>query len=140
MRYTRGDRLPAMTAGYGPIERAIRTNLRSGQQLATPTGAPFTLATIDERGLVLLLGQQEAHTRLTWRCLEGIRELLISGSWMPIGGIYDTSSTPGTLDAYLKGHIKRVTAGWVASVLEAAGIVDINRARPAKVRLRSYSA
>lgn len=54
---------------------------------------------------------------------------------MPIGSTYDTSADPATLDGYLKGCLKRATAGWVAVVLEGAGIVDLDRSRPARVRL-----
>lgn len=54
---------------------------------------------------------------------------------MPIGSKYETTADPGTLDGYLKGCIKRATAGWVAAVLESADVVEIDRGRPARVRL-----
>jgi hypothetical protein len=49
--------------------------------------------------------------------------------------VYDIEGVPGTLDAYLKGWIKRTTAGWIAVVLERAGVVELDRRRPARVRL-----
>ncbi len=42
---------------------------------------------------------------------------------------------PGTLDGYLKGCVKRTTAGWVAVVLDQAGVVEIIHDRPARIRL-----
>ena len=60
----------------------------------------------------------------------------VGSGWVPIGGVYDTTAISGTLDAYLKRFIKRVTAGWVAALLERAGVVQIDRGRPSRVRLR----
>ena len=91
-----------MTTDYSPIERAIRSTLRSGQQLATPTGSPFTLATIDRRAWFCCLADKKPIRVSPGRVL---RES--EASWMPIGGVYASASTPGTLDAYMKGHIKR---------------------------------
>jgi hypothetical protein len=36
---------------------------------------------------------------------------------------------------YLKGWIKRQTANYVAVMLERAGVVELNRERPAQIRL-----
>jgi hypothetical protein len=44
-------------------------------------------------------------------------------------------SVAGTLDAHLKQYLARATAGWVAVVLEKAGVVDVDRSPPARVRL-----
>ena len=56
--------------------------------------------------------------------------------WVPIGSKYETTADARTLDGYLKGYMKRATAGWVAAVLERAGVIEIDRSRPARVRLR----
>jgi hypothetical protein len=55
---------------------------------------------------------------------------------MTIGSVYDTSAVSGTLDAYLKRFIDRATAGWAAALLEGPGVVQIDRGRPSRVRLR----
>ena len=39
------------------------------------------------------------------------------------------------LDGYLKRWIKRQTANYVAVVLERAGVLELDRERPAQVRL-----
>jgi len=122
----------------GPFEHAIRTHLRSGSKLTTPAqGKPFTLALVDDRGIVMLLGAQQAQTRFSWAAIEGVRGVLAAGMWVEIGSSYSTTSRPGTLDAYLKQHVRRATAGWMAAVLEAANLVDIDRRPPARLRLRA---
>jgi hypothetical protein len=125
-----------MTADQGPVERAIRAGVASGTRIETPArGAPFTVARLDDRGMVLLLGQQEAWTPLTWECLEGVIPFLAGRGWIDIGTRYETNVDPTTLDGYLKGYLKRATAGWVAAVLEKAGLLEIDRRPPARVRL-----
>lgn len=122
------------------VERAIRTACHPGQVLQTPTGrGQFSIARFDDRGMVLLLGSKEAPTPLSWECLEGVTSFLSPDRWTPIGGKYETTADAETLDGYLKGFIKRATAGWVAVVLEHAGIVEIHRGPPARVRLRQGS-
>jgi hypothetical protein len=122
----------------GPIEAAIRKTVQPGLVLSTPTGrGTFSVARIDAKGVVLLLGAKEASTPLDWKCLEGIGAYLAGRSWVPIGSRYDVSADVGTLDGYLKGCIKRATAGWVAVLLEHAGVLEIDRLPPARVRLRS---
>ena len=124
----------------GPVEHAIRTRIGPSQELRTPgRAARFTVGDIDERGVVLLLGNGEWPTRLSWECLEGIPRYLSGGSWVPIGTTYQTESVAGTLDAYLKACSKTATAGWVAVLLEQVGVVEVDRSRPLKVRLRSAS-
>jgi hypothetical protein len=44
------------------------------------------------------------------------------------------------LDGYLNGWIKRQTANYVAVVLERVGVVDLDRERPAKIRLTDRGA
>jgi hypothetical protein len=44
-------------------------------------------------------------------------------------------SIAGTLDAHLKQCLARATAGWVAVMLETAGVVHLDRTPPAKVNL-----
>jgi hypothetical protein len=92
---------------------------------------------MDTNGLVLLLGPKRAHTRLSWECLEGIPGFLRRhGDEVEIGGRRDVIPNVGTLDEHVKGCVKRDTAGWVAVLLEEAGVVDVIRERPARVRLR----
>ena len=85
---------------------------------------------------MLLLGEKEAWTPLPWTALEEVPGLLRGRGWVPIGGAYSVDSVPGSLDEHLKKFLKRATAGWVAVVLERAGVIAVDRARPARIMLR----
>ena len=120
----------------GPVQQAIRTHIHEGQVLHTPTRrAPFKVGRINDMGVVLLLGRGEWPTRLTWVCLEGVVPFLAEHGTIPIGGRHSTEPNPDTLDEYLKGCVKVDTAGWVAVMLEKAGVLEVVRGRPTKVRL-----
>jgi hypothetical protein len=95
----------------------------------------FIVHELNTRGIVLLLGPKRAWTPLSWDCLEGIPGILHGRGWVRIGANRDVNGNPGTLDAYLKGCLKRQTADYVAVVLERAGIVELDRDAPARVRL-----
>lgn len=125
-----------MTEGLGPVRRAVRSRIAHGELLATPVqGRPFKVLEVDDKGVVLLLGAQEARTALSWECLEGVPLFLSGRGWVEIGSRFETVADPTTLDGYLKQWIKRATAGWVAVVLERAGVLEIDRTQPARVRL-----
>jgi hypothetical protein len=120
----------------GRVEAAIRAAVKPGEPLTTPTGrGRFSVDRYTSEGLVLLLGQQEAWTPLPWRAVEEVPDVLRGRSWVPIGTAYSMDAVEGTLDAHLKRFLARATAGWVAVVLEQAGVVEIDRARPARVKL-----
>lgn len=120
----------------GAVERAIRSTVGQGEELRTPSqGAPFVVRSIDGRGVVLLLGKQQTPTPITWSVLEGTVGFLEGRSWVTIGSVFDTRGDDRTLDGYLKRSIRRATAGWVAALLERASVVEIDRDRPARVRL-----
>ena len=69
--------------------------------------------------------------------MEGIPHFMRGLGWVAIGSLYSTDIQPGSLDEYLKGFLKRAIAGWVAVVLERAGVLTIDRSRPGRVRLHS---
>jgi hypothetical protein len=120
----------------GRVEAAITAAVKPGEPLMTPTGrGRFSVAQYTSEGLVLLLGQQKAWTFLPWRAVEEVPDVLRGRSWVPIGTTYSIDAVEGTLDAHLKTFTARATAAWVAVVLEQAGVVEIDRARPARVRL-----
>ena len=120
----------------GRVEDAIRASVSPGELLATPTGrGHFTVARYTSEGLALLLGKKEAWTPLPWRAMEGIPGFLRGRGWVPIGGVYSTDSAAGSLDEHLKAYLNRATAGWAAVLLERAGVLAIDRSRPARVKL-----
>lgn len=123
----------------GKVEGAIRAAVHPGMTMYTPTQhEPFEVERIDAAGVALLLGKDRTRTDLPWNCWEGIPGYIARlGGDIRIGGQYKVEGNPGTLDAYLKPWSHgRATAGWVAVVLETAGVVEIVHVRPARVRLR----
>lgn len=118
------------------VEAAIRSSIHPGEVLPTPTGtATFVVDKMDAAGMSLLFGPKMTKTLLTWRCLEGVPRYLRGQGWVPVGANRDVNGNYG-LDGYLKHWIKRQTANYVAVVLERAGVLELDRGRPAKVRLR----
>lgn len=124
-------------ADDGPVTRAIRASITPGQTLFTPAArAPFSVQSVDEAGVVLLLGKGEHRVKLSWDCLEGVMPFMeAAGGDVRIGGQNDVEGLPGTLDEYLKTFTTTNTAGWVAAVLEHAGVVEVIDGRPMRVRV-----
>jgi hypothetical protein len=120
----------------GPVERAVRKRVNEDDVLTTPSQAkPFRVARITDVGVTMLFGRKETPTVISWRALEGLREHFDSGEWIPLGGVFDVAGKVGTVDEYLKRYYKRATAGWVAALLECAGVVEIDRHRPTRMRV-----
>lgn len=121
----------------GPVEQAIRATFRTPVTLHTfGHRKPFVLERIDHNGILLLLGEQLNETPLSWECLEGILPFLCRyPGWVPAGGTFVVQGERGTLDEYLKDCISRQTSRWVAVVLEAAGVVRVDKGPPLRVRL-----
>lgn len=120
----------------GPVESAVRRSIPAGTNLKTPAReAPFTVDKLDRDGVVLLLGAGQWATRLSWECLEGIPAYVRSRGSVAIGSRYEVEGTRGTLDEYLKRYVRRATAGWVAALLERAGVLEVARTRPTSVKV-----
>lgn len=120
----------------GSVQRAVREHVKVGEPLATPTGGRrFSIADYRPESLVLVLGAKQTPTPLPWQALEEIPDLLRGRGWVKIGGVFSLEGEPGTLDEHLKRYRPRATAGWVAAVLERARVIEIDRSRPAHVRL-----
>jgi len=119
----------------GPFEAAIRRTVREGEQLSTPAQSePFWVGTISAEGIVLELGKQRTETLFPWVCIEGVGPFLEQHGRVRINGSGKSQHiVQGTLDGYLKRHVNRLTAGWIAALLEKAGVVAIDRTRPAHV-------
>ena len=122
----------------GVVETAIRELIAPGAILRTvPKRAPFEVRELSERALVLLFGRMKTRTNISWSCLESTMRLLTHGDWVEIRSVHDTTGVPGSLDGHLKsnGGPRRTVGGYVAAVLEAAGIVEVDTSKPARVRL-----
>ena len=117
------------------VEAAIRSSVRPGEVLPTPTcTATFVVDQLGADGLSLLFGPKKTRTLLTWRCLEGVPGYLRGQGWVLVGANRNVHGDYG-LDGYFKRWIKRQLADYVAVVLERAGVLELDRERPARVRL-----
>lgn len=122
----------------GRAAGAIRAAVSPGEPLATPSGrGRFTVARYTTDGLVLLLGQKEAWTPLPWRALEEVPEFLRGRGRVLISSVHLVDAKVGSLTEHLKRFLKRATAGWVAALLEEAGVLSIDRSPPLRVKLRA---
>jgi hypothetical protein len=122
----------------GPGENAVRAHLYSGQELKTPgQDKPFWVEDLNDEGIVLLLGSGRWRTPIPWEALEGVAELLRGRGWVRTSGSYSSEGDTTTLSGYLKQFVYRETANWVAVVLTEAGVLELDRSRPIRARLRA---
>lgn len=123
----------------GEVEQAVRRAVRPGQELRTPgQGKPFEVAELRPEGIVLLLGKGRHWTLIPWAALEGIPDLLRTRGWIRTTGHFAPSPDATSLSGYLKQYVYRETANWVVVVLEAAGVLDLDRRRPVRARLNPH--
>lgn len=116
------------------VEEAIRRSLTPGERLTTLSDhAPFLVADMDATSLVLLFGAKRARTTFPWAVLEELGSWLGGQGWVTVGQSYRTLGEDGTVDGFLKQHIRRATANWVVAVLAEARLVDVDT-RPLRVR------
>lgn len=117
------------------VETAIRRSVDEGQILRTPAqGATFTVGELRSDAVVLMLGNRH-RTPISWTSLEGVVPFLAGKGWVPIGMVFAPSDEMSTFDGYMKAHVNRGTANYVAALLERAGVVEIGRGRPTRIRL-----
>ena len=124
----------------GPVESMIRATTTNGMRLKTVPGrAVFKVGSIERDKIVLLFGLKETRTPLSWRLLESIPTFLAGKEWTQIASQFDVEGVPGGLDQFCRSEITRAVGGYVAGLLEHAGLVDVDLSRPARVRLKSTS-
>lgn len=119
------------------VMRILMGKLKDGDILVTPVqGKEFIVKHISEVEVILVIGKSR-RTAIPAECLNGIPNFLKGMDWVEIGAIHDYVCKPGTLEDYINDSKPEKTSvgNYVASILEHAGIVDIDRKPPSKVRL-----
>jgi len=119
------------------VMRILMGKLKDGDILATPVQSKrFIVEHISEAEVIILIGEGW-KTTIPAKCLNGIPNFLKGKDWVEIRAIHDYASKQGTLEDYVNKNKpeKRSAGNYVASILEHAGIVDIDRKPPSKVRL-----
>ena len=117
------------------VETAIR-HVNPKTLFTVPAGARFEVHNRSRVGVELLFGKSKTRTLIQWTCLEGIPAFLNTKDWVEIGAIQNVTVKPETLEAYLRTCLPRSTGEYVAALLAATQIVDVDPRRPAKVRLK----
>ena len=122
----------------GPVEAAIRATVRRGETLNSNSGrATFVIEELGSEGVVLGIGDRAKWSAVTsWASVEGIPALLEGRGWVKVGSKHGADVDPDSLDAYLKLSTSRSSGSYLPVVLERAGVVELDRRRPASVRLR----
>ena len=118
-----------------PVEAAVR-KASPRTLLTVPGGARFEVESLSGDAVDLLFGKSRTRTVLRWGCLEGIPAFLDERDWVEIGATHSVTVKPGTLEAYLRSCLRRSTGGYVAALLAEADIVDVDRRKPARIRLK----
>ncbi len=114
----------------------ISSRIRIGSQLATPSGrARFEVYQNDGERVRIRTLRTNAIISIPYTCFEEALNFLEGKGWVNIGAIH---GQPGvrSLDECLQNltHGKSI-ASYVATILETASFVEINRKYPAKIRL-----
>jgi len=114
------------------ITRKIPSFPRS---LETPSGKQFKVVHIDGEKVLVETGRTPTTLRIPGSALEEAPRFLRGKGWVRIGAVHELSSET-SLDSFLKRFSHGTSlASYVASLLELAGIAEIDRTRPAKIRL-----
>lgn len=114
----------------------MRAAVRPGELLKTPTGrGTFIVAGTPEKDSSSSPARTRRGRRYRGPPWRRSTDLLPGRSWVRIGSPYSTDAAEGTLDAHLKRFLARATAGWVAVVLERAGVLESDSGISARVRL-----
>lgn len=114
----------------------IADTIPIGSVLRTPSGnAEFTMSNIRSNEVVIEIGKKKAELRIPATCFEVVPDFLRDKGWIRISSTHGTANV-GTFDEYVQGFTHGTSAAsYVAPILEEAGIVEIDRSRPAKLRL-----
>lgn len=123
-----------MNTERGPVEQAVRNVLHKGSTLRTPRGQDrdeFRVTELGAEGLKV----SKVEPVITWDELEGVVHFLnVRGGEAKIGATKNIPE-PGTLDEYFKKTRGTMRSSYAASILEEAGVVEIDRGIPHIIRL-----
>jgi hypothetical protein len=98
--------------------------------LETPSGKQFKITDVDNERVLIETGRTPSTVKILASALEEAPNFLRGKGWISIGHVQGNSDL--SLDA-----LARSRAPYVAPLLELAEIAEIDRSRPAKVRLKA---
>lgn len=98
--------------------------------LKTPTGKQYKITHIDSEKVLIEAGRTPCTIKIPVSTLEEAPNFLRGKGWINIGPVQEKSDEPSL------NTIARSRAPYVAPLLELAKIAEIDRSRPAKIRLK----
>jgi len=105
--------------------------------LKTSSGKQFKVIHIDGEKVLLETGKKPSTLKLPASSLEEAPDFLRGKGWVRIGAVHEISDEL-SLDTFLKRFSHGTSlASYVAPLLELAEIAEIDRNRPARIRLRA---
>jgi len=99
--------------------------------LATPSGKQFKITQIDSEKVLIEAGRTPSVIKIRASALEEAPNFLRGNGWVSIGPVQENS------DELSLDTLARSRAPYVAPLLELAEIAEIDRSRPAKIRLKA---
>ncbi len=99
------------------------------------TKKSFIISDIDSEGVSLIIGSKKSNVRISAECLNKLPAFLCGKNWVNLTSNHEKESNNA-----LEGHIKKYTNGvsaaeYVATILESAGVISIDRKDPIKVMM-----
>jgi len=106
----------------------------AGTVMKTPSGrGEFRIKQIGREGIEVEVGKGGYPIHIPRECWNGLPEFLENKGWVRIGATHSITRD-FTLDSYLKRFTSGTSAAsYVATILEKAGLVKIDRSRPNKI-------
>lgn len=116
----------------------LMQNIAEGTILKTPSRKKeFTVSKVSEKGVSVLVGQTEIIITIPSSCFEGVPEFLREKGWMIIGAVHDVPFK-GSFERYVQSFTHGTSASsYVVPMLEKIGIIEVDRRRPSKIRLKT---
>jgi len=104
--------------------------------LETSSGKQFKVIHIDGEKVLIETGKKPSTLRIPASALEEASNFLRGKGWIRIGAVHEISDEL-SFDTFLKRFSHDTSlASYVAPLLELAEIAEIDRNRPAKIRLK----
>lgn len=104
--------------------------------MKTPSNSPFKVTHTDSEKILIETGKKPSVLKIPASALEEAPDFLRGKGWIRIGAVHEISNEL-SLDTFLKRFTHGTSmASYVAPLLELADIAEIDRKRPAKIRLK----
>ena len=105
--------------------------------LKTSSGKQFKVIHIDGEKVLIETGKKPSTLKIPASSLEEAPDFLKGKGWVRIGAVHEISDDL-SLDTFLKRFCHGTSlASYVAPLLELAEIAEIDRDRPARIRLKA---